>query len=119
MCSTLPTRRYTRTWLALLTGQKDEGEREPGHGQAQGPALYGGSAVVARGAHPPVGDARALRGVVGIRHFLPCGSRSAGALRPAPAALAQPNRTAAWPRGQLGDRVVVPTHAGGWYPFVR
>src|SRR5215208_8497163 len=80
-----------RHWLPLEeTGELNCGGAHRSDGS--GAYFVRGSDPLALGwASPLMGDARALRGVVGLRGFLCCGSRSPDTLRPDRAALTDPD----------------------------
>src|SRR5215204_6544368 len=81
--------------------------------------LYAAAALSLGCASPLMGDARALRGVVGLRGFLCCGWRSPDTLRPDRGALADPDNLTRGHRGQPRDRDAVPADANGGDSIVR
>src|SRR5215203_1839652 len=81
--------------------------------------LYAAAALSLGCASPLMGDARALRGVVGLRGFLCCGWRSPDTLRPDRGALADPDNLTRGHRGQPRDRGAVPADTDGGDTFFR
>lgn len=63
-----------------------EGERDSGYSEPEKCTSCGGSTLADRRAYTPVGDARALRRMVGLRRLFSGGSRGSSGLCPAPAA---------------------------------
>src|SRR5215213_9805547 len=71
---TLELREDKEARLSEGTGEIERGDVYRSGGQGSR-TVRGGVPLARRRADPPVGDARALRGVVGLRDVLPCDRR--------------------------------------------